>query len=196
MPVADEPLERELFRILDILQRAGIRHFATGALARNLYGESRTSRDFDIVLDAARPEPEDLRKLFEREGYVVEGPLRGDLGERLVLHFANYYADLWLSPKTELSRQEFERFRHVPYAGRTIPVIHPEDYVLRKLVNYYRVRRKPNDIDDAHQVLLYEWENIDRERLVQRAIVYRIEKKARELIAIVEEDRARDRTGP
>lgn len=185
-----DPLEAVLFRVLDVLDDAGVPYLLTGALVRNyLGGLSRTTKDFDIVVHPDHADADGIRSLFQRKGHAVEGPMQGNLGRRLVLRFEELWVDLWLPPNHPLHRSEFERAVRVIHGGRSLPLLHPEDYVLRKLVNYYRVRGKPNDIDDAYQVLLYAWDDVDAERLVQRAALYRIEARARELVNLVRNDR-------
>lgn len=188
MPAA-ERIREHLSRILAILHEAGIPHMATGALVRNALAPVRTSMDLDIVLDMRGRSAEDVRMLFASRGYTVEGPLKGDLGSRLVLDLPDYEADLWLAPDTEVHRGEMERAREIDYNGLRLRIMHPEDYVLRKLVNTRR-RRNPNDLDDAYQVLLHAWDQIDPERLVARATGHRVETTARELVELVREDLA------
>jgi predicted nucleotidyltransferase component of viral defense system len=83
-----------------------------------------------------------------------------------------------------------ERAVEVDYHGIPLRIMDAEDFVLRKLVNC-RKRRNPNDLDDAYQVLLHAWMEIDAERLVARASGHRVEKLARELVDLAREDRAR-----
>lgn len=66
--------------------------------------------------------------------------------------------------------------------------MHPQDYVLRKLVNT-KVRRGSHDLDDAYQVLLFAWEMIDPDQLIEDAIIHRVQGKATELVDLVRSDR-------
>lgn len=191
MSLAPEALERELFKILDILAAADVEHFLTGAQVRNLLAEPRTSGDFDIVVLLRGRTKTWVRELLESKGYAVEGPLRGDLGERLVLALPDFEADVWLAPDTEFHRNEFGNAIRVRYGDRELPVMAPGDFVLRKLVNYYRVRGKSHDLEDAFQVLLHAWAQIDVEALPRRAEAYRIRKETEALIAKTRRERAR-----
>lgn len=191
MGLAPEDLERELFKILDALSAADMEHFLTGAQVRNLFGEPRTSGDFDVVVLLRGRTREAVRGLFESHGYRVEGPLKGDLGERLVLELPQFEADIWLAPDTEFHRAEFGNAIRVPYGDRELPVMAPGDFVLRKLVNYYRIRGKSHDLEDAFQVLLHAWDRIDVEALPKRAEVYRIRKQAEALIDKTRRERSR-----
>lgn len=182
-------IREHLARIIGILRAEGIGYLATGALVRNALAPARTSLDLDVVIDMRDRTATDVRRVFERSGYSVEGPLKGDLGSRLVLDLPDYEADLWLAPDTEIHRSEMSKGIEVDYHGLRLRIMHPEDFVLRKLVNT-RVRRNPNDLDDAYQVLLHAWEHIDPERLVQRASGHRVDARARELVDLVSEDRA------
>lgn len=182
-------IREHLARIIEILRAEGIAYVATGALVRNALAPARTSEDLDVVLDMEGRTAADIRVIFERAGYRVEGPLKGDLGTRLVLDLPDYEADLWLAPDTEIHRSEMAKALEVDYHGLRLRIVHPEDYVLRKLVNTRR-RRNPNDLDDAYQVLLHAWDQVDPERLVLRATGHRVEGRARELVDLVREDRA------
>lgn len=195
MKLAPEELEARLFRVLDVLDEMGVPWFLTGALVRNTYGEWRATRDFDLVLDVRQVPWERVRDTFASRGFVVEGPTHGNLGRRLVVDSGGSPVDLWLAPDTEIHRREFERVRRIPYAGRMLVVMDPEDYVLRKLVNFRRIRAKQSDLDDAYQVLLHAWDQINPERLIARATGHRVEATARELVDLVREDLAALKAG-
>ncbi len=111
------------------------------------------------------------------------------MGSRLILAVGGTPVDLWLAPDTELHRREFERARTIPYGNRFIRLMDPEDFVLRKVVTWRRVRRKSTGIDDAYQILLVAWYSIDRARLLDRAGFHRVTDAMRELIEVAEEDR-------
>lgn len=96
--------------------------------------------------------------------------------------------DLWLAPDTPLHRGELERCVSREVGGRVLPVMHPQDYVLRKLVNT-KVRRGSHDLDDVYQVLLFAWEMIDTDQLIEDAIIHRVQGKATELVDLVRSDR-------
>lgn len=183
-----DPIERVLFRVMDVLEEAEVPYFVTGALVRNAYGEPRSSQDIDVVVEGKHEG--ELRRDFEAQGFDVQGPREGRLGRRLVLRGDETPVDLWLAPKTQLHEAEFDRAVAREYRGRSVPLMHPGDFVLRKLVNYRRIRGDTADLEDAYQVLLYGWDEVDRNRLLERAAFYRVETDARELLETVREDRA------
>ncbi len=191
MTLAPEELERELFKILDILAAANIEHMLTGAQVRNLFGEPRTSGDFDIVVLLRGITKDAVRDVFASEGYAIEGPIKGDLGERFVLALPDFEADIWLAPDMQFHRAEFGNAVRARYGDRELPVMAPGDFVLRKLVNYYRIRGLSHDLEDAFQVLLHAWERIDMDALPDRAAVYRIRKQAEALIEKTRRERER-----
>lgn len=188
--LAPEDLNELLFEVLDALEEKGIPHVVTGAFPRNAYGAGRTTRDIDIVVHPDHAHPTSLEDLFRARSFEVEGPKEGSLGERLVLKGGRVPVDIWLPSGHPLHHEEFQRHHEVEYRGRTVPILHPTDYVLRKLVNYYRVRRSPNDVDDAYQVLLFAWDLVDVDALLERATTHRVREEAEELVATVREDRA------
>lgn len=187
-PTEADDFTAVLETVVGLLDRAEIPYLLTGAIVRNIFGDVRTSRDLDVVVHPDHADPDDLRALFEGVDLEVEGPRRGDLGERLVIATDPVQTDLWLAPDTPLHRSEFERAVPREVGDRTLVVMHPQDYVLRKLVNT-KVRRAGHDIDDAYQVLLFAWDEIDPETLVEDAHLHRIGGKARELVDLVRSDR-------
>lgn len=188
----DSDAAREgLLALLRALDAAGIDHYLTGALVRNLLGSARTSEDFDVVVDTHANSHERVRDALASAGYQLEGPLKGNLGERFVTEAGGFETDVWLPPDTETARHEMRNRKAVEWHGTRVWIMDPEDYVLRKLVTWRRVRRKTTDLDDAYQVLFVEWESIDAERLVQRAGFHRVTEAMRELVDLVREDRAK-----
>jgi hypothetical protein len=185
-----EELDELLFRVLNALEGDDVPCFVTGAFPRNAQGDWRTTRDIDVVVHPTHAEAESLTGLFSDLGFDVEGPREGSLGRRLVLKGDRAPVDIWLPEGHPLHHEEFDRVQGVEYRGRVVPVPHPEDYVLRKLVNYYRLRRSTNDLDDAYQVLLYAWDLVDVDDLLERAVTYQVREEAEELVRTVEEDRA------
>ncbi len=180
-----------LHQIIQVLVNAGIPYIATGALVRNVLAPTRTSEDFDLVLRLEGRTIEEIRTLFVSHGFVVAGPLKGNFGTRLVLDLPQFEADLWIAPGGERDAGEFSRARTVEYHGRPLRIMDPEDYVLRKLVNYRQARRgNTKDLDDAYQVLLHAWSDIDTARLIARATGYRADDTARELVELAREDHA------
>lgn len=183
----DDPLERTLFRVMDLLEAEEAEYFLTGSLVRNAFGEPRASRDLDVVVPEEHEDT--LRRVFEDDGFRAEGPLKGRLGRRIVLRTDDALVDLWLAPPTEFHRREFERAVEKEYRGRSIPLMHPEDFVLRKLVNYARIRGHTEDLEDAYQVLLHGWKEVDEDNLMDRATFYRVKDHAQRLLELVREDR-------
>lgn len=189
MSFASDDARRALVSVLDALESAGIDHYLTGALVRNLLGSARTTEDFDIVVDDWAHPPAEIRRILEAAGFTVDGPLTGNLGTRFVIEPGGFETDIWLPPDTEVHRGEMARRQMLEWHGRLVPVMGSEDFVLRKVVTF-RLRRKTTDLDDAYQVLMVAWDTIDRSRLVQRASFYRVEKLMEELIEVAREDRA------
>lgn len=177
---------RTLFATLDA---AGIPFFLTGALARNALASARTSEDFDLVLDMRGRTPDDVKRILTAAGHSPNGPEKNEFGERLVLTVAGVETDLWLAPDTATHRAELDHAIEIDHVGRKVRVMAPEDFVVRKLVTYGRIRRRSADLDDAYQVLLLHWDAIDRDRLIQRAEAHRLGALARELVDVVNEDR-------
>ena len=180
-----------LLALLRSLDAADIQHYVTGALVRNLLGAARTSEDFDVVVDTHAHSEERIASVLKHAGYSLEGPLEGNLGRRFVTEVGGMETDVWLPPDTETARQEMANRKAVAWHGASVSIMDPEDYVLRKVVTWRRVRRRSTDIDDAYQVLVVAWDSIDRQRLVSRAGIHRVTDAMKELIKVAGEDRLR-----
>src|SRR3989304_282433 len=68
-------LKKELVRLCDALNRAGIKYIVVGGCAVILHGYYRTTHDIDLIVDAA---PETIHKMKEvadkdKEGIEIEG---------------------------------------------------------------------------------------------------------------------------
>lgn len=112
-----------LLALLATLENAGISTYLTGALVRNLVGSERTSRDFDVVVDTHTHTRDRIRSVLAQAGYDVEGPLKGNLGERFVLRVDGVLTDIWLPPDTETARHEMSNRNRqgAPHRPRRVP---------------------------------------------------------------------------
>ncbi len=144
----------------------------TGSFVSSYYGDPRTTRDLDLVVDAAEP-PDDAIRAFVTlcEGsnlYVSErsalGPLTGKRRQFNVISSATgWKADMMWVQDRPFSRMEFSRKTKIELLGTTVPVPTPEDIVLAKLEWGASVHSR--QFDDAVSVVRVLGKQLDTEYL-------------------------------
>lgn len=126
-----------------IFEQFNVPYYITGGVAAILYGEPRTTRDLDIVINLQRPQLLTLVTALEAAGFycppgAVE-ELQAGQGQTLsVTHMSMVLnADLVLNADTPFDRSKMER-RRLESFGETdnqqFWVASPEDLVLAKLL--------------------------------------------------------------
>jgi hypothetical protein len=137
-----------------LLEDADIPYMLVGAFAVFAHGDPRTSRDVDIVIDIGQRSPEDVRPIFERSGFLVEGPTRDEFATKFVV--ANPIAPVELYFAQGHRQREFARRVMVRYGEREYPVMSQEDLVVWKLTALLN-RRSQNDFLDLNSILVKQW---------------------------------------
>ncbi|NJP12569.1 MAG: nucleotidyltransferase family protein [Leptolyngbyaceae cyanobacterium RU_5_1] len=121
-----------------IFAELNIPYYITGGVAAIAYGEPRTTRDVDIVLEINRDDIDELVKALEAAGFYVPGveDLKAGRMQTLgVTHIETISrADLVVSGKEAFDKVKFERRRIIsmPAAGELF-FASPEDLILNKL---------------------------------------------------------------
>lgn len=135
-------LAAQLHRILTGLN---IPYYITGGVAAIAYGEPRTTRDLDIVLevprsnlDQSRSNLDPLAQALETEGFLVSGledAQSGRLQSLGITHIATIArADLIIAGDSAYERLRFERSRVITLPGTgDLMFSSPEDVILSKL---------------------------------------------------------------
>jgi hypothetical protein len=127
-----------------ILDRLGIRHYIGGSFASSIYGEYRTTRDLDVVLQ--RPERAwrqlvaELRPAFTFvDADVTEALARVNAPDEQFVSFAmydratGYQVDMFLARNEPYERVQFERLLQADLVEGTVWVPSAEDAILNKL---------------------------------------------------------------
>jgi hypothetical protein len=115
-----------------------IPYYITGGVAAITYGEPRTTRDLDIVLEISRPDIDRLVNALISEGFYVPGVEDVKSGQMKALGITDIEsisrADLVLSETSDFDRLKFQRRRGLQLAEDTILYFaSPEDIILSKL---------------------------------------------------------------
>ena len=134
--MTESDVRRTVERVASILDTLGIRFHLTGGVAASFYGEPRTTRDADFVVQLG---PEDRGALVQalssaflvNEASVREAIDRGAMFQALdqeTMVKADFHAG-------ELIRGELERsVRRELFEGVVVPLVSKEDAILSKLV--------------------------------------------------------------
>lgn len=151
-----------LHRIFTTLE---VRYYITGGVAAIAYGEPRTTRDLDIVMELAPTDIDRLVAVLEAEGFYVPGVedvRSGRMSSLGVTHIESISrADLVLSRSSDFDRSKFQRIRplNIPNMG-TLNFASPEDVVLAKLL-WGRRSQSEKQWRDVLGVLKVQGETLD-----------------------------------
>lgn len=164
-------LEDFMLLVLDALNAAGVEYMIGGAVATWAWGEARTTRDFDVVVDVPVERMGRLSRELEQRQMLVPTDVildlfletRGDLAVNAIHLQTGYKAELFLvRPGDEFREVAFSRRRRVdlgPPLGE-VYVHAPEDLILNKL-HYFRVSRQPKHTRDITSILLAQAGQLD-----------------------------------
>jgi hypothetical protein len=125
-----------LHRILTTLE---VPYYITGGVAAIAYGEPRTTRDIDVVMDIAPTDIDRLVAALEAEGFYVPGVEDVRSGRMTALGITHMEsisrADLVLTRTGDFDLMKFQRIRPIGVPGvGTFNFVSPEDLILAKLL--------------------------------------------------------------
>jgi len=159
--------------VLDALEAAGVEYMIGGAVAAWAWGEARTTRDFDVVIDVPIAKMERLSQELEKRDMLVPADIiynlwaetRADLPVNAIHLHTGYKAELFLlRPGDDLRRAAFSRRRLVnlgPPLGE-VYVHSPEDLILYKLL-YFSISEQPKHTRDIASIILAQGDDLDVE---------------------------------
>jgi hypothetical protein len=172
-----------LHRILTTLE---VPYYITGGVAAIAYGEPRTTRDIDVVMDIAPTDIDRLVSALEAEGFYVPGVedvRSGRMTSLGITHMESISrADLVLSRTSNFDCMKFQRIRPISVPGvGTFNFASPEDLILAKLLwgQQSQSEKQWRDVlgvlkvqgDSLDFVYMTQWATqLDLMELVQRAI--------------------------
>ena len=146
-----------------------------GAYAVAAHGLARASSDIDFVVHLPFEQRDRVRAILEREGlaniHERTDPLWGrrlaaDLPSGITLEF-------FFTPPGPVHDREYDRRVTVLLRGEEMPVLSPEDLIIRKLVNI-RLRRGL-DYDDVVGIIARQGDRLDLGYVRAHAGFYRVE---------------------
>lgn len=129
----------------------GIEYMITGSYAMSIYGEIRTTRDIDVVIELQREDAARFAAAFINDYYVSDESIRNAISRRsmfnLISHQYGGKVDCIIGKDTEFARQSFERRVSANIADVQVWVTTKEDLIIAKL-NWARDTRSAMQIRD------------------------------------------------
>jgi hypothetical protein len=149
--------------VLEALEAAQIRYLIGGAVGLAAWGHSRTTEDFDVVVDLPLESMAGLSKELEKRDMLVPADImidlwlnpRGDLAINAYHWPSGYKAELFMLRPGDLQRQQaLDRRVRVDFGPPLglVWVHAPEDLILYKL-RYYAISRQTKHIRDIGSIL-------------------------------------------
>ncbi|MCE9621180.1 MAG: hypothetical protein K8R99_02425 [Actinomycetia bacterium] len=156
------------------LEAASIDYMIGGSVASSIYGEPRTTRDVDIVIDVS---PESLASLFagfDRARIYVDEPPSGQVVAagrmyNLLDTHSGWKADLVVRKALPFSSVEFARRSRREVLGTAAMVASAEDVLLTKL-EWSLASGSSRQIDDARGIVAVQGDRLDTEYLRRWAV--------------------------
>jgi hypothetical protein len=123
-----------------IFEEAGIPYYITGGIAAIAYGDPRTTRDVDMVIQMPRAAVTGLQATLEQAGFYVAGADDVTSGRIKTLQITQIEtisrADLMIAENSAYARAQFERRRRYSFPVENeaeVWLASPEDIIISKL---------------------------------------------------------------
>jgi hypothetical protein len=125
---------------VQILDELGIPYVIGGSFASSAYGEARSTRDVDVVVELRMDQVEPLAARLESDFYISRDAMSEAIRDHLsfnAIHLESMFkVDFFVLGTSAFDREEFRRRVSHPIGeveGQTWLIKTPEDTVLRKL---------------------------------------------------------------
>lgn len=177
---ADPSFTGFVTQVLDALRAADVPYLIGGAMALWAWGEARTTRDLDLVIELPVESMGALSLELERRTMLVPVDImldlltedRADLNINAIHMTSGYKAEMFLSKPGDALRQSGLRRRRLVDLGPALGQVYvhsPEDLILNKL-RVYRISQQTKHVRDIASIVLSQAEALDMayiERWVQ-----------------------------
>jgi hypothetical protein len=157
--------------VLDALEAAGVEYLIGGAVAVWAWGEARTTRDFDLVVNIPFENIPLLSQELEKRDMLVPVEVildlltkrRGDLPINAIHLYTGYKAELFLLRPDDTYRATTLARRRLVDLGPPLGQVYvhaPEDLILNKL-RYFSLSQHPKHVRDITSILLEMGDELD-----------------------------------
>lgn len=173
MPISDESLSFGAFArsVLDAIEAANVLYLIGGSVALAAWGENRTTRDLDLVVDLPLESMGDLSRELEKRDMLVPIDImidlaledRADLPINAIHMFSAYKAELFLLKPGDAFREICLQRRQQVDLGPPVGEVYvhsAEDLILNKL-KYYRTSMQPKHVRDITSIVLAQGAGLD-----------------------------------
>jgi hypothetical protein len=156
----DNSSQEFLQTITTLLDESHIEFMVTGSFVSSYYGDPRTTRDLDFVVNASEPPDGEMHRFVEgciALGFYVSvsaalDELHTDRRQfNVISSSTGWKADIMWVKKRLFSESEFARRRKINLIGVEVFVPSPEDLILAKLE--WGSNQQSRQFDDARSIL-------------------------------------------
>lgn len=154
-----------LAEVIDKLERSSIDYMIGGSVASSIYGEPRTTRDIEIVVEVSASSLRNLFADFDRDLVYVDEPdadeeiLGGRMFNLLDLQ-GGWKVDLVIRKDRPFSKVEFGRRQQFLVLGVPAMVASVEDVLLTKL-EWAKLSGSARQVDDALGIVAVQQSGLD-----------------------------------
>ncbi|NIQ07403.1 MAG: nucleotidyltransferase family protein [Candidatus Korarchaeota archaeon] len=175
-------------RVIEVIEEPPIPYAVSGAVAASYYGEARSTRDIDLIIDLSPSQTRKIEALlhsFKKRGITFEYTTLHaivDFMEKEGTLFAHdtqtpFTVDMILMREERLNEVALRDRKKVELEGVRFWVISPEPLFIAKLI-FARER----DIEDVTHILQRSKREIDEALLFTLAEEYNVEKKLKKVL--------------
>lgn len=159
--------EHVFARVRRALEESGVPYMVTGSFASSLYGESRASKDIDIVIAPTRDQLLALVREFSPDSYYASNEDALNAFDHsgmfnVIDHASGWKIDFIVRKRRPFSETEFARRREQDFGGIHMFVATAEDTVIAKL-EWAKLGESLREIDDAAGILRLRGTSLDLE---------------------------------
>jgi hypothetical protein len=154
------PLEPHAFFIAG-LEKSGLPYCITGSVASGIYGESRHTRDIDLIVVIRHADIGQLQTIFPEDGFYlppVETLIlevgRDHRGMFNVIHHASQFkADVFIVSRDPLHRWALQHRRRITLPDDLHTWVAPPEYVILRKLEYFRESDHDKHLRDIRYML-------------------------------------------
>ena len=157
--------------VLDALEAANVEYLIGGAVAVWAWGEARTTRDFDLVVNIPFENIPLLSQELKKRDMLVPVEVildlltksQGDLPINAIHLYTGYKAELFLLRYGDTYRETALARRRLVDLGPPLDKVYvhaPEDLILNKL-RYFSLSQQPKHVRDITSILLELGDELD-----------------------------------